>query len=124
MVKNNIRLSFALPSKLQERMKKRMFDENYNQKQKSLWITEAINSLLNAPNAIKLVNYTGDSTGMDKHESIYISDELKRKLFDFQINVKREHIEMNSIQSRIIRASITQRLLRKPRSVTDHNLTY
>lgn len=110
------RTAFINPNSLHEKMMKRIDESGYNKKQKSQWICEAIEMFIEYKDAIEQVSYQGKMTSKPdekpSHEVIYISTELKRKLFDLQIQVKTKFPELDSVQSRIIRAAIRQRILR------------
>jgi len=111
------RISFAISHALLERMFKSMESSGYGKRAKSQWICEALSQFFNIGNAIEIIDWGGDAVGKPgekgKIEVFTIPLELKRELFDFQIKVKEQHITLGSIQSRVIRAAIRQRLLRK-----------
>ena len=111
------RISFALSYRLLERICTNMKENKYGGRAKSQWICEALIQFFNITNAIEIIDLGGDSVGTPgekaKIEVFTIPVELKRQLFDFQIKVREKHITLGSIQSRIIRAAIRQRLLRR-----------
>lgn len=106
------RVSFALPEKLHEEMMQRISDDGYSQRAKSRWICEAIEQLQETSNLEDLVNYADEMSEMQKKEIISMPSSLKQKLGKLTIKVRKKYIEMEGVQSRIIRASIMQRLLR------------
>lgn len=111
------RISFAISHALLDRVYSNMRKNNYNKRAKSKWICEALTQFFNIANAIEIVDLGGDAVGKPgekgKIEVFTIPIELKRALYDFQIKVKEKHAALGSIQSRIIRAAIRQKLLRK-----------
>jgi len=111
-MQKKIKLTFAIPKRMQKEMREKITADGYSMRGKSDWVAEAINSLLKSPNMHEFVNINDDLTGLDKMETILVSTELKDKLSQAVLDIRRENLALEGIQSRIIRASILQRLLR------------
>lgn len=111
------RISFLNPVNLHKRMTEQMEKLGYNKKQKSKWICEAIEMFLDYPNVEEQVSFQGKVSSKPdekpEHEIFYIDTELKRKIFDLQVSARLKFPELDSLQSRIVRAAIRQRIIRR-----------
>lgn len=111
-MKTKIKINFVLPSNLQGDLKEKVINDGYSIKDKSRWVTEAINALLEIQGYPDLVKINDEMRGFERLESITVSKELKKQLDDAIVNVRKVYPEINGVQSRIVRTAIVQRLLR------------
>lgn len=107
-----VKISFALPERMHRDMLEKIIAEGYSLREKSLWVAEAIDKLLINDNFTSFVAINDDLDGLDKIETINIPKELKDRISEAVIKVRQNDLSLEGIQSRIIRASILQRMLR------------
>jgi hypothetical protein len=108
---NKIKVSFVLPSGLQQDLKERIVLDGYDLKGKSKWVVEAIWQLLKLEDFMDLVKINDVMQGFEKFESVLVDRHLKKQLEDSVIKVRKRYPEIDGVQSRIIRTAIIQRLL-------------
>lgn len=109
---DKVKISFALPERMHREMLENIIAEGYSLREKSLWVTEAINNLLSNDSFTTFVSINDDLDGLDKVETINVPKELKDRISEAVIKVRQKDLSLEGIQSRIIRASILQRILR------------
>lgn len=109
---NETRVTFFMPTKLVEEMQAQMKKEGYGVKDKSRWISEAIENLGKIENHLELINSSDDLSNLDSKQTIRISKSLKTHLNKIVLDVKKRFFELDGVQSRVIRTSIMQRILR------------
>lgn len=102
---------FALPAQLQKELRTQVINDDYGMRGKSIWITEAILSLLKMNNYPELVNLSDEMNNFDKTETIVIDHKLKVALDDSILNIRRLYPTLEGVKSRIVRTAILQRLL-------------
>lgn len=107
-----VKITFVLPSTLQQDLKKQINRDGYDAKEKSRWVSEAIESLLMMQSFPELVKISDEMKGFQKLESVLVSRELKRVLNEAIIAVRKAYPLIEGVQSRILRTAILQRLLR------------
>lgn len=107
-----IKLTFVVPENLQNDMRKKIIEVGYSMRDKSRWISEAIQDLLMLDNYADLVFYGDELKGFQKVETIVISRDLRVLLENAILTIRRIYPTLEGVQSRIIRTSILQRLLR------------
>lgn len=108
---NKVKVTFVLPTNLQKEFKEKLIKDGYDLKGKSRWVSESIENLLTMNNFAELVKINDEMKGFEKLESIVIVKELKRKLDNAIVNVRRQYPAIEGVQSRILRTAIVQRLL-------------
>lgn len=109
---NKIKITFVVPSKLQQDLSIRVSADGYGMRGKSRWVVEAIDYFLELPNYVDMVLLGDEMSGMEKVESVYVDRETKLLLEKAIIEVRTANPAIEGVQSRIIRTSIIQRLLR------------
>jgi hypothetical protein len=109
---DKIKITFVLPVTLQKDLKEKVIKDGYDMKGKSRWVSEAIEKLLITHRFPDLVKINDEMKGFEKLESVVISRELKKKLDEAIINVRKIYLSIEGVQSRIVRTAIVQRLLR------------
>ncbi len=110
--KKKVRLSYCIPEGVLIDIRERMVSEGYDLKGKSKWISEAVNELLATDNFSELVNINDQMQNFGKLDSISIDQELKTKLDNAIIEIRRNFPSIEGVQSKILRTAIVQRLLR------------
>ena len=107
-----VRVSYFLPEATLSDVKENMIARGYDLKGKSKWISEAIHDLLTFQNFIELVNINDQMHGFEKLDSISIERDLKTKLDNAIIEIRKIFPSIEGVQSKILRTAIVQRLLR------------
>lgn len=111
--------SLKLQKLLHLKMQQRIISDGYGMRGKSKWIIEAIEKFLELPDYPTLVDIADDMDQLSEVVSIRLPEELLLKIEQAIINVRRNYPSMEGVQSNVVRASIMQRLLREPTSVTE-----
>lgn len=113
-VKSNkkIRLSYCLPEAILMDVKGTMMQQGYDLKGKSKWISEAVHQLLDMQNYGDLVMINNQMDGFEKLDSISIDMDLKQKLDEAILVIRKQFPIIEGVQSKILRTAIVQRLLR------------
>lgn len=109
---DKVKVTFFIPDKLQKEMREKIGSDGYSLREKSEWVSQAITRLLEANNYIDLVVLGDMLNGFEKVESILLDRDVKKKLSEAIISIRQEHPSIEGVQSRIIRTSIVQRILR------------
>jgi len=105
------KVTFVLPEALQHDVKQQLVKEGYSLKDKSRWISEAIESLFSIENYHHLVKLNDQMRGFEKPESVVIEESLKQRINEAILTIRRQYPELEGVQSRIMRTAIVQRLL-------------
>ncbi|MBV9576841.1 MAG: hypothetical protein JO149_09480 [Gammaproteobacteria bacterium] len=108
---HKVKVSFAIPAGLQKDLNERVVVDGYNLKEKSQWVAEAIEQLFQLKAFMDLVKVNDVMQGFEKLESVLIHRQLKMKLDESVIQIRRKYPEIEGVQSRILRTAILQRLL-------------
>lgn len=115
-----IMTSIKLPKKLHHKLQQRVIGDGYGMRGKSTWIVEAIESFLLLPDFPDLVDIADDMDDqLTEIATIRLPEAILNKLEKAIIQVRRSYPAMEGVKSNVIRASIMQRLLREPTSVTE-----
>jgi len=114
IIKTNkkIRLSYALPYAVLSDIRERMVAQGYDLKGKSKWISEAVIDLFASSNFCELVNLNDQMSGFQKFDSVSVDQDLKMKLDNAIVEIRRCYPSIEGVQSKILRTAIVQRLLR------------
>ena len=108
---NKIKISFVLPENLQKDFKTKMLQDGYDLKGKSKWVAHAVEELLDLKTYADLVKVNDEMKGFEKLESVVIDRELKTKLDESVVEIRRQYPTIEGVQSRILRTAIIQKLL-------------
>ena len=111
--------SLKIAKQIEMTMLQRIVAEGYGLRGKSKWIQEAIQDFLKLPNFPEFVEIAGDMDNLDKVISIRLSDEMVSQIDIAILEVRKLYLGLEGVKSKIIRASIIQRILRTPTSVTE-----
>lgn len=111
---DKIKITFVLPKRLQKEMREQIVKDGYSMRDKSRWVVEAIEQLLSMSNFEDLVNYGNEMTGFSGTETIVVDTEIRVQLDRAILDIRRVYPALEGVQSRILRTSILQRLIRTP----------
>lgn len=106
------KITFVVPQTLQQELRHKVIQDGYGMRGKSKWVSEAIEQLFQLGNHPDLVNLGDEMKGFEKVETITIEKSLKKNLDQAIHEIRKQHPLLEGVQSRIIRTSILQRLIR------------
>jgi len=93
-------------------MQERIISEGYGMRGKSQWISEAIERLFLINKFEELVYLNSEMKGFEQFDTITIEKSIKDKMERMVIEIRKIYPALEGVQSRILRTSILQRLLR------------
>jgi hypothetical protein len=114
--------SVKIQKQLHQLMLEHIIKNGYGMRGKSKWIVEAIQNLIELPNYVDFVDIADEATSLDEIISLRMPKSVFSQLEIALIEVRKKFPEMEAVKSKLVRASITQRLLRGT-SVTEVKLT-
>lgn len=106
------KFTFVVPGQLQKELRQQVISDNYGLRGKSKWISEAIQNFLKIDHYYDMVNLGNELHGFEKTESIMLDHDTKMLLNEAILVVRTKYPLLEGVQSRIIRTSVLQRLLR------------
>ena len=116
--------SIKLHKLLHHKLLQRIINDGYGMRGKSKWIIESIDMFLALPDYPTLVDIADNMDQLSEIVSIRLPEELLDKIDQAIIAIRRLYPVMEGVKSNLVRASIIQRLLREPTSVTEVDVTY
>jgi metal-responsive CopG/Arc/MetJ family transcriptional regulator len=105
------RISVILPNNAVKEIRTRMLNENYSLREKSKWISEAIEDFLKLKEYQSLVEMAELLDDLAKTETVYITSDIEEKLDEAIIKVRKQYPTLEGVKSLIVRASIVRRLV-------------
>lgn len=105
------RLSVILPDNAVKEIHARMLEEGYSLREKSKWLSEAIEDFLKLKEYQNLVEMAELVDDLVKPETIYITPDIEEKLEEAIIKVRKQYPTLEGVKSLIVRASIVRRLV-------------
>lgn len=105
------RISVILSENAIREVRERMLSDGYSLREKSKWVSEAIDSFLDLKEYHSLVKLAELVDDFSRKEVIYISNELDSKIDQAIVDVRKEYPNLEGVKSLIIRASIVRRLV-------------
>lgn len=105
------RLSVILSDNAVKEIHASMLEEGYSLREKSKWISEAIEDFLTLKDYQSLVVMAELVDDLVKQETISVTQEIEDKLEEAIINVRKEYPTLEGVISLIVRASIVRRLV-------------
>jgi metal-responsive CopG/Arc/MetJ family transcriptional regulator len=111
--------SIKLQKKLHHRLQQRIIEDGYGMRGKSKWIIESIESLLLLVDYPTLVDIAEDMNQLTDIVSIRLPEDLMMKIEKAVVHVRKQFPTIEGVKSNLVRASIMQRLLTNPTSVTE-----
>lgn len=118
-IQKKVMTSIKLQKNLHHRLQQRIIADGYGMRGKSKWIIESIESLLTIADFPTLVDIAEDMDHLSDMVSIRLPEELMVRIEQAIIQVRKQYPTIEGVKSNLIRASIVQRLLRQPASVTE-----
>jgi metal-responsive CopG/Arc/MetJ family transcriptional regulator len=119
MMETKVMTSIKLQKNLHRRLQQRIIEDGYGMRGKSKWIIEAIESLLTLTDYPSLVDIAEDMDQLSEMVSIRLPENLIVRIEHAIIQVRKQYPSIEGVKSNLIRASIIQRLLRQPTTVTE-----
>lgn len=110
MIKKS-RINVILPENISKEIRQRMLKDNYSLREKSRWISEAIEDFLKLNeyhNFVEMANLVADLTHI---ETIHITSNVVDKLENAVLQVRKEYPVLEGVKSLIVRASVIRRLV-------------
>lgn len=108
-----LKLSIALPNKLKEEFKVRVIQDGYGMRGKSKWVNEAVEEFLKIENFQNFVFLAEEQENLNDKEIIFANESLEAQINKGVIEVRKSYPLMEGVKSKILRAAIIQRLLRR-----------
>ncbi len=105
------RISVILSENAIREVRERMLSDGYSLREKSKWVSEAIDSFLDLKEYHALVKLAELADDFSRKEVIYISNELDSKIDQAIVDVRKEYPDLEGVKSLIVRASIVRRLV-------------
>ena len=119
MMQKKLMTSIKLQKNLHRRLQQRIIADGYGMRGKSKWIIESIESLLTMVDYPTLVDIAEDMDQLSDMVSIRLPEDLMTKIDQAIFRVRKQYPTIEGVKSNLIRASIIQRLLRQPATVTE-----
>lgn len=111
-MEKKIKITFVLPEQLQHELRQKVVGDGYGMRGKSKWVGEAIESLIEHTDFISLGYLSNEMKGFEKMETISIGKNIKNKIDNAILETRKKYPMLEGVQSRLIRTSIMQRILR------------
>ena len=111
--------SIKLQKNLHRRLQQRIIEDGYGMRGKSKWIIESIESLFQLADYPTLVDIAEDMNQLTDIVSIRLPEDLMMKIEKAVVHVRKQFPTIEGVKSNLVRASIMQRLLTSPTSVTE-----
>jgi hypothetical protein len=106
------KITFVVPTALYAELRERVLHDGYGLRGKSVWVSEAIITLLSLENFSMLVQYSEEMQGFEKVETVVVELPVKKQLDQAILEVRKHYPTLEGVQSSIVRTAIMQRLLR------------
>jgi hypothetical protein len=118
-MQQKVMTSIKLQKKLHRQLQQRIIEDGYGMRGKSKWIIEAIESFLTLSDYPTLVDIAEDMDQLSEMISIRLPVNLMLRIEQAIVHVRKQYPTIEGVKSNLIRASIIQRILREPTSVTE-----
>jgi hypothetical protein len=105
------RINVILPENMSKEIRQRMLKDNYSLREKSRWISEAIEDFLKLNDYHSFVEMANLVADLTHTETIHITSDIVDKLEDAVLQVRIEHPVLEGVKSLIVRASVIRRLV-------------
>lgn len=111
--------SIKLQKNLHRQLQQRIIEDGYGMRGKSKWIIESIETLLTLDDYPTFVDIAEDMDHLNEMVSIRMPEVLMNRIEHAVVNVRKHYPKLEGVKSNLIRASIIQRLLTAPATVTE-----
>lgn len=113
-----------IPEGLSQDLAKHLEKIGVSSRQRSQWIEDAINRFLALEKRQELISQAVEMTNLKVRLYFFMSKGTRDKINEVTLLFKQDHPEIEGVQSKIVRASIMQKMLRdlvpsRNRDVTD-----
>lgn len=105
-----IRINVILPKNHKKEIRERMLKDGYGLREKSLWISEAIESFIKLKEFHNLVELAGLVKDLEDAETVYVTESLADDILSALHEVRKNYPSLEGVKSLIVRASIIRRL--------------
>lgn len=120
-IRKSTRVSIVIPEALRKEMSDSMARSGYGLHSISLWVSEALELLLENPRYPDLVKIGDSMSHFKKTLFIALEPDLYEQLNKAVIHVRTEFPVMDGVKSRLLRTAIIQRLLRPEGNIRSPN---
>jgi hypothetical protein len=96
---------------MSKEIRQRMLKDNYSLREKSRWISEAIEDFLKLNEYHSFVEMANLVADLTHAETIHITSDLVDKLENAVLQVRKEYPVLEGVKSLIVRASVIRRLV-------------
>ena len=104
--------SIKLQKQLHFKMQQRIINDGYGMRGKTKWIIEAIEKFLTIPDFLDFVDIADEASHLEENLSLRLPEETFNKLENALLKVRTSFPMMEGVKSKLVRASITQRIVR------------
>jgi hypothetical protein len=105
------RINVILPENVSKEIRHRMLKDNYSLREKSRWISEAIEDFLKLNDYRTFVEMANLVADLTHTETIHITSDIVEKLENAVLQVRKEYPVLEGVKSLIVRASVIRRLV-------------
>jgi hypothetical protein len=105
------RINVILPENVSKEIRQRMLKDNYSLREKSRWISEAIEDFLKLNDYRTFVEMANLVADLTHTETIHITSDIVELLENAVLQVRKEYPVLEGVKSLIVRASIIRRLV-------------
>ena len=110
MIKKS-RINVILPENVSKEIRQRMLKDNYSLREKSRWISEAIEDFFKLNDYHTFVEMANLVADLTHTETIHITSDIVEKLENAVLQVRKEYPVLEGVKSLIVRASVIRRLV-------------
>ena len=111
MTEKKVKITFNMPKQMNLEVRAKVIEDEYGMRGKSLWIQEAVESLLNMSGFEDYVSYSNEMERFDVVDSVVFPRSVKLSIEKAVVAVRIKYPALEGVQSHILRAAILQRLL-------------
>ena len=104
-------ITVKVPSEMHHQLLKKIIDDGYGMKGKSKWVIEAVEGFIKMDYFPELVELADDMEQLSDLISVRVSEQLVKQLDEATLTVRKQYPVLEGVRSKLIRASILQRLI-------------
>jgi hypothetical protein len=105
-------ITVKFQKELHLKMQQHIINDGYGMRGKNKWILESIDKFLELPNYLDFVEIADEATILDEIISLRIPITIYKKLENALVEVRKKFPTMEGVKSKLVRASISQRIVR------------
>ncbi len=105
-------ISVKLPQKIHQKLLKQVIEDGYGMRGKSKWLNEGLRRFLSLDYFPELVELADGMEGLTDPISFRLQPEVVLAIDEGVLKVRKEYPGLEGVRSKIVRASILQRLVR------------